>query len=66
MHIMITADTKEELERTKVSLKSTLEAMEMRAIPLRFEQEKVLKHVYQYLINKILKIELEHQFHPQH
>ena len=43
MHIMITADTKEELERTKVSLKSTLEAMEMRAIPLRFEQEKVLK-----------------------
>ena len=37
MHIMITADTKEELERTKVSLKSTLEAMEMRAIPLRFE-----------------------------
>ena len=43
MHIMITADTKEELERTKISLKSTLEAMEMRAIPLRFEQEKVLK-----------------------
>ena len=45
MHIMITADTKEELERTKVSLKSTLEAMEMRAIPLRFEQEKVLKSI---------------------
>lgn len=43
MHIMITADTKEELERKKISLKSTLEAMEMRAIPLRFEQEKVLK-----------------------
>ena len=43
LHIMITADTKEELERTKISLKSTLEAMEMRAIPLRFEQEKVLK-----------------------
>ena len=36
MHIMITADTKEELERKKISLKSTLEAMEMRAIPLRF------------------------------
>ena len=32
-----------DLERTKVSLKSTLEAMEMRAVPLRFEQEKVLK-----------------------
>ena len=43
MHIMITADTKEELERRKISLKSTLEAMEMRAVPLRFEQEKVLK-----------------------
>lgn len=43
MHILITADTKEELERTKVSLKTTLEAMEMRAVPLRFEQEKVLK-----------------------
>ena len=43
MHIMITADNKEDLERTKVQLKSTLEAMEMRAIPLRFEQEKVLK-----------------------
>lgn len=43
MHILITADTKEELERTKVSLKSTLESMEMRAVPLRFEQEKVLK-----------------------
>lgn len=43
MHIMITADTKEELERRKISLKSTFEAMELRAIPLRFEQEKVLK-----------------------
>ena len=43
LHIMITADTKEELERTKIQLKSTLEAIEMRAVPLRFEQEKVLK-----------------------
>lgn len=43
LHIMITADTKEELEKTKIQLKSTLEAMEMRAVPLRFEQEKVLK-----------------------
>ena len=43
LHIMITADTKEELEARKVQLKSVLEAMEMRAIPLRFEQEKVLK-----------------------
>ena len=43
LHIMITADTKEELEAKKVQLKSVLEAMEMKAIPLRFEQEKVLK-----------------------
>ena len=43
LHIMITANTKEELDRTKLQVKSVLEAMEMRAIPLRFEQEKVLK-----------------------
>ncbi len=43
LHIMITADTKEELDRTKLQVKSVLEAMEMRAIPLRFEQEKILK-----------------------
>lgn len=43
LHIMITARTKEELERKKVEIKDTLEGMQMRAIPLRFEQEKVLK-----------------------
>lgn len=43
LHIMITADNKEELEKRKLQVKSVLEAMEMRAIPLRFEQEKVLK-----------------------
>ena len=43
LHIMITADTKEQLEQRKLSIKNTLEAMEIRAIPLRFEQEKVLK-----------------------
>ena len=43
LHLVLTADTKEELERQKVQLKSILEAMEMKAIPLRFEQEKVLK-----------------------
>ncbi len=45
LHIMITADTKEELEKRKLQVKSVLEAMEMRAIPLRFEQEKVLKSI---------------------
>ena len=43
MHIMITADTKEELETKKVNIKNYLEAMEMRAVALRFEQEKAFK-----------------------
>ena len=43
LHLMITADTKEQLEQRKLLIKNTLEGMEMRAIPLRFEQEKVLK-----------------------
>ncbi len=43
LHLMITADSEEELTAKKLQLKSYLEAMEMRAIPLRFEQEKVLK-----------------------
>ena len=43
MHIMITADSQDELTSKKLQVKSYLEAMEIRAIPLRFEQEKVLK-----------------------
>ena len=43
LHIMITAKTKEELEQKKVQVKDIIEGMQMRAIPLRFEQEKVLK-----------------------
>ena len=43
LHIMITADSEDELTAKKLQVKSYLEAMEMRAIPLRFEQEKVLK-----------------------
>ena len=45
MHVMITADTKEELDSNKLQVKNYLEAMEMRAIPLRFEQDKVLKSI---------------------
>ena len=45
MHIMITADTKEELENKKLSLKNYMDAMQMRAFPLRFEQENVLKSI---------------------
>ena len=43
LHIMVTADTKEDLEKRKLQIKNVLEAMELRAISLRFEQEKVLK-----------------------
>ncbi len=45
MHIMITADTKESLELKKVNVKNYLDAMELKAISLRFEQEKVLKSI---------------------
>ena len=40
---MITADSEDELTTKKLQVKNYLEAMEMRAIPLRFEQEQVLK-----------------------
>lgn len=45
MHIMITANSEEELTAKKFQVKNYLEAMEIRAIPLRFEQEKVLKSI---------------------
>jgi type IV secretory pathway VirB4 component len=45
MHVMITADTREELELKKTNVKNYLEAMELKAVPLRFEQEKVLKSI---------------------
>ncbi len=43
LHLMVTADSEEELTAKKLQLRGYLEAMDMRAIPLRFEQEKVLK-----------------------
>ena len=45
MHIMVTANTKEELDMRKLTLKNYLDAMQMKAIPLRFEQESVLKSI---------------------
>ena len=45
MHIMITADSQEELELKKVNVKNYLDAMEMKGVALRFEQEKVLKSI---------------------
>ena len=45
MHIMITADTEDELTAKKLQVKNYLEAMEIKTVPLRFEQEKVLKSI---------------------
>ena len=45
LHIMITADSEEELTNKKMQIKNYLEAMQLRAVPLRFEQEKVLKSI---------------------
>ena len=45
LHIMITADNKEELDLKKLQVRNYLEAMQLRAIPLRFEQDKVLKSI---------------------
>ena len=43
MHIMLSADTKEELDIRKMQVRNYLDAMGMRGIPMMFEQEKVLK-----------------------
>jgi len=42
---MITANSEEELTLKKFQIKNYLEAMQLRAFPLRFEQEKVLKSI---------------------
>ena len=43
MHIMISADSKEELELKKMQVKAYLDALGMRGISLMFEQEKALQ-----------------------
>lgn len=45
MHLVLMANTKEELEHKKLQAKNYLTSMELRAIPLRFEQKKVLKSI---------------------
>ena len=45
MHIMITANTKEELELRKSNVKNYLDSLEFRAVTLRFEQETILKSI---------------------
>ncbi len=43
LHLMVCADSHEELEQKKVQVKSYLDAMGMKGIVLTFEQEKILK-----------------------
>lgn len=45
MHLFLSADTKEQLEQKKIQVRNYLISMELRAIPLRFEQKKVLKSI---------------------
>ena len=45
MHIIVSGDSKEDLDLKKVQIKNYLDAMQLRAIPLRFEQEQVLKSI---------------------
>ena len=55
LHMMITADTKEELENKKLNLKTYLDSMEMVAIPLRFEQQRVLKSMLPIFDKQIIE-----------
>jgi len=43
LHVMIAADTKDELDLKKIQVRNYLDALGMRGIPLMFEQEKVIK-----------------------
>ena len=43
MHVMIMGDTQDDLDDKKLQVKNFLTALNMRAIPMMFEQEKVLK-----------------------
>ena len=43
LHVMITANTRDELELKKTDVKNYLDSMELRAMTLRFEQETILK-----------------------
>ena len=43
LHIMISGDTKEDLDLKKMQVRNYLDALGMRGVPLMFEQEKVIK-----------------------
>ena len=43
LHLLLSADSHEELEQKKMQVKSYLDAMGMKGVVLTFEQEKILK-----------------------
>ncbi len=43
LHIMVLADSQEELDARKIQVRNYLTSLQMRAIPMMFEQEKCLK-----------------------
>ena len=43
MHVVISADSEDELTAKKMQIKNYLEAMELKACPLRFQQDQVFK-----------------------
>ncbi len=45
LHVMIMANSKEQLENRKENVKNYLDSMELRAVSLRFEQENILKSI---------------------
>ena len=45
LHVLIMANTKEQLENRKENVKNYLDSMELRAVSLRFEQENILKSI---------------------
>ena len=45
MHLMVSADSKDALELTKIQVRNYIDALGMRAVSLMFEQEKALKSI---------------------
>lgn len=43
LHVLLSANTEDELENKKMEMKTFMTGMDLRGIPLMFEQEKVLK-----------------------
>ena len=58
MHVMIMGDTQDDLDAKKLQVKNFLTALNMRAIPMMFEQEKVLKSMIPIFRNRTLRLVL--------